>query len=417
MVNERTAALAKKAIRGNKRAFESLCKSKEREMFFHAYTILGNHHDAEDIVQETIFSMFRNIGNLKDPNAIDAWIIRIIKNNCTSLFRKQAKHIYDVDIDDEDEKIDLIEDDRDFLPEAYAEDKQERERIYKIVQQLPEKRREAILMYYYNDLSYKEIADINSISIDTVASSISKARAMIKKELKKLSEYNTASADNKDAAMLGLGGATTVMGRILKQEAETVIPKEALTALDLKWVPVIKGMKYPVAAALPYTAGGRILISAAAICVVSIGGVVYHQADTTPEAPADPPPPPAMVRMSESEALKDRMIVFTGSDCDCGHINPDSAKIANIEQGDQDATYEISDTASGEVTYSGEGTEASLVIEEMIKSNKFGKYKILFALKDRNGNKITLDRVFEIIDAPEYEQDEPLTAATDKGEL
>ncbi|MDR0875253.1 MAG: hypothetical protein LBN12_03460, partial [Clostridiales Family XIII bacterium] len=91
--------LARDAARGRKGAFDELCRRKQRDIAFAAYTMLGNYHDAEDAAQETILTMYRYIGKLKAPEAIDVWIEKIVRNRCSEILKKRTGRKDEVDVD------------------------------------------------------------------------------------------------------------------------------------------------------------------------------------------------------------------------------------------------------------------------------------------------------------------------------
>jgi RNA polymerase sigma-70 factor (ECF subfamily) len=379
MANPGIVALAAKAIKGDANSFEELCRAKQQQMIFSAYTILKNYHDAEDAAQNAIISMYRNITKLKSPEAIDAWIYTIVKSQCAMILRKVGK-TSEVDIDDD--AIIVEEENREFLPEKYAEDEELSDKVYEIVSTLPEKRREAILMYYYDDLSYKEIAKITGNSIKTVSSNISKARAMIKEKL----NLNSKS----DLGMLSVGGGSTVMSRIFEQQATKHVSSESLNAFEKTWTSSIKTMKYPV------TKSRHILKAVTAVAVtgaVFVGAVVFAHGGGT-DVIANQPPPVAAV--ADSEILNDREIIFAGGDCECGHVNPSSGQISNSEAGDSEAVWKIRTVDSEKALYTESGTTPNKILTTIEKENKTGKYTLEATLTNKAGYIITIERNFEI---------------------
>ncbi|MDR0853612.1 MAG: RNA polymerase sigma factor [Clostridiales Family XIII bacterium] len=379
MAHPEIVGLAKKAIKGNKASFEELCRRKQQEMLFSAYTVLGNHHDAEDAVQEAIFSMFRNIGKLKTPEAIDAWIFKIVRNECNSIFRKQLRHKADLDVEDED--IIIVEENREFLPEAYAEDAAQSDRLYEIVLGLPEKRRETILMYYYEELSYQEIADITGTSIKTVSANMTNARAMIKKEL---------NLDrNKESELMGVGVSSTVMGQVFKQQADKRVSQESLTAFEQTWAPKMKAMNFPAAKSAILVKVAVIAVSATVILGGTVFATIYFGQGSQGEGA------PAAVQLSDAEILLDREISFMGGDDAYEHINPTGAELVNMKDGDTNPTWEIKNS-DGEIIYSGTGNTLQTEVSELEATGQFGEYTLYFSLKDKGNNSMTLHRAFEI---------------------
>ncbi|MDR3224766.1 MAG: hypothetical protein LBT52_00520, partial [Clostridiales Family XIII bacterium] len=124
MANPEVVALAKKASRGSKKSFDELCRGKVKEIIFSALTITGNLHDAEDAAQETLFDMHKYIGRLRHPEAIDTWIQRIVKSKCVEIIDKRSGKVGECEIDIDDETVQIPDDDKDFLPAAYAENEE-----------------------------------------------------------------------------------------------------------------------------------------------------------------------------------------------------------------------------------------------------------------------------------------------------
>ncbi|MDR0853406.1 MAG: sigma-70 family RNA polymerase sigma factor [Clostridiales Family XIII bacterium] len=381
MTSPNIVELARRAKKGDKGAFEELCLEKQQQIFFSAFTMLGNHHDAEDVAQETILSMFRNISRLKNPEAIEAWIYRIVRSRVSTLLAKRTKYREEVNIDDEDVHFDIAEENRDFLPEAFAEDKDASDRIYEIVRALPEKKREVIMMFYYDDLSYKEIAEITKSSIKTVSSNMSKARVMIKE---KLNSENIAKA-----AVAASGGSSSVLGEILRQQANVHATPEMMAALQESWLPAVKESKsMPGKSAL----GAKVVVVAVAGVMLVSGGIfsaVYFGGNGQAEETVTN-------SLVATDILKDRDIVFTGGDCECGHVNPSGAEVGNLKDGDGEATWEIRNADGGDLIASGAGTDAGGIITEMVSADKVGDYTVFFKLQDADGNSINLDRAFKI---------------------
>jgi RNA polymerase sigma-70 factor (ECF subfamily) len=183
MARPEIVELARGAMKGNRGAFDDLCEKKSKEMLFTARSILGNMEDAEDAAQETILRMCKNFDQLRSAEAIDVWIYRILMSRCSVILAKRKKTIGEMDIDDE--AISVADEDSEFIPETYAEDKERNNRLYEIVMGLPLAKREAIMMYYYDGLSHKEIAGIKGVTEKSVSSLIAKARTMIKDGLGK----------------------------------------------------------------------------------------------------------------------------------------------------------------------------------------------------------------------------------------
>jgi RNA polymerase sigma-70 factor (ECF subfamily) len=233
LTNSVTVKLVQKAVKGDRTAFEELCEVKSRKMLFIAYSALGDYHEAEDVAQEAILAMFMNIKKLRNPEAFDAWMSRIIRRQCSARLKKRQGAGDVIDIDESE--IDIEDNDKEFLPEAYVEDEELRKRIYEVIAGLPSKKREAIVMYYYEDLSYKEIASITGASIKTVASNITRARVMIKNMLRQ-HEYAPDRPDGEQASkQAGALGSALVISRVFEEQAAQIFPDQMVAAFRTNW--------------------------------------------------------------------------------------------------------------------------------------------------------------------------------------
>jgi RNA polymerase sigma-70 factor (ECF subfamily) len=367
-------------------------------MLFIAYNILGDYHSAEDVVQEAIIAMFINIKKLRNPEAFDAWMSRIVRTKCSKQLRARSALRDSVDIDECE--IPTDDNDREFLPDIYAEDAELRGRLYTAILGLPEKRREAIIMYYYEGLSYKEIAAITTTSVTTVASNITRARGMIKDALG-IRGAADASVGGRGGALggalgmpaaaqrgLASSGSALVISRALEGQASHMIPDSAISAFQAKWVGALQPMKFPAAQSVVMAKN----IAVAAVCsAVAVTGAVAIPAYI------NNPPPVASVVASENVKPAGH-INFVGGDCDCGHINPSSATFAinGIGRTELDPQWEIRDSGTGNAVAVGVGYNAADAFKRLRDQGQSGKFTILFRAEDEDGVAVTARRVFEL---------------------
>ena len=120
--------------------------------------MIGNWHQAEDILVETFTKLAHS--NLQPTGNLKAWIYRVATNDCYKIFRK-AKHENSFSEESFQEKM------KDFSHDILAEI-----RIQKILNRLSEKHRIVILLKFYEDMTYQEIADILCCPLGTVKSRI-----------------------------------------------------------------------------------------------------------------------------------------------------------------------------------------------------------------------------------------------------
>ena len=142
---------------------EKITEMKD-QMYMVAISLLKNHADAEDIVQDSILIAYEKLYMLKNENKFKPWIMRIIVNQAKMIIRKNSRVIYSEEI-----------------PEAIYEDKNQD--IWEIVLSMKSELSSVVVLYYEQGYSVKEISKIMSIPVGTVKSRLSKAREQLKKDL------------------------------------------------------------------------------------------------------------------------------------------------------------------------------------------------------------------------------------------
>lgn len=133
-----------------------------------ALSHLCKKEDAEDIMQEVFLTYFRKNKVFNDENHRKAWLIRVTLICCKRMHAINKKHQY-VLIDDIDVSVQF----------EYEDDKN----VYQAVLSLPDNLKSVIYLYYFEELSAKEIGNILKIRESTVFMRLSRGRALLKERL------------------------------------------------------------------------------------------------------------------------------------------------------------------------------------------------------------------------------------------
>ena len=136
------------------RRFTELYKAHLRDVYSYSYYRVGNHHDAEDLTEQTFLQAYRHFEralNESDGRPLRPWLIRIAHNLAANLYRDRSRK--------PQTNIDAIaEPDAMHTTEDLVEGRDELRRILDGVQELPEDRREALIMRFALGMDNKEIA-------------------------------------------------------------------------------------------------------------------------------------------------------------------------------------------------------------------------------------------------------------------
>ena len=153
---------------GNNAAFDTLLSRYKSSVYSYIYYIVQDKELAEDIFQETFVKVIVTIkqGGYTENGKFKAWIMRIAHNLVIDSFRQERS---ENTISNDEVEVDLFNN-RDLCEET-IEDALVRRQVLsdvrKLVKHLPDNQREVLEMRYYQDLSFKEIADLTGVSINT----------------------------------------------------------------------------------------------------------------------------------------------------------------------------------------------------------------------------------------------------------
>lgn len=139
------------------RGFTLLMEKYRERIYWHIRRIVVSKDDAEDILQETFLNAYRYIGNFRGGSALYTWLYRISTNECSKLFRERKLVTTSYDRSGEALIGKLHE-------EVSMGSEEILIRFQEAILLLPEKQRVVFNLRYYDELSYKEIAEITDSS-------------------------------------------------------------------------------------------------------------------------------------------------------------------------------------------------------------------------------------------------------------
>jgi len=166
------------AITGDRNAFRTLFMEYQPRIYRFLWLKLRSVEVAEDLVQETFVRLWQKPKQIRSIDALETYLFRIAENVAIDFFRKQKKE------KNTHPTADSLST-RETMPDGLIEDSELSKHIDSVIQNLPPNRKTAFILSRYEELSYKQIAEIMSISIKTVEKHIIMALQTLKEELKK----------------------------------------------------------------------------------------------------------------------------------------------------------------------------------------------------------------------------------------
>ena len=170
------------ALSGDKTAYETLYNLTKDALFFAILNITKNEQEAISIMKESYTNAFENLTSLKKPEIFDVWLNRIaLYSAYISITEKNPDAFNNVA-----EKFEWNDEDNfDQLPQETIDDKDTRNVVKGIIENLPDDQRLLIIMHYYQEMSLSAIVSTLDLPENTVMCILSYARDGIKKEIAK----------------------------------------------------------------------------------------------------------------------------------------------------------------------------------------------------------------------------------------
>ena len=155
-------------------AFEELVEMFQKRLSYYVERLVGDRHDADDVLQDVWVDVYRAIPNLRSPRAFRVWLYRIARDKVYTMFRKRSTWMNLTD------DAELPADDRDE-PEFSAENAA---RIHAGLAALPPAQREVLVLRFIENMSYEEIAGATGCRLGTIRSRIHYAKQALRKNMK-----------------------------------------------------------------------------------------------------------------------------------------------------------------------------------------------------------------------------------------
>jgi RNA polymerase sigma-70 factor (ECF subfamily) len=158
---------------GSQRSVQQLVEDHYAALYRYAYRLTGSAADAEDLTQETFCQAQLKLGQLRDAGRAKAWLFSILRNGYLHRVRaNKQEHAV---------SLDWVGDLADRLPEQLPE--VEPEQLQKALNELPEAFRTPVILYYFEDFSYRDIAEQMELPMGTVMSRLARAKAHLRARL------------------------------------------------------------------------------------------------------------------------------------------------------------------------------------------------------------------------------------------
>ena len=175
--------LVEKSIKGDKDSLNALCETIAKSVVFRVTYLMGKDSEAEDVSQEVLIRVCKHISKLRSPKAFKSWLSGIIINETNTWRAKRAKS--DCIVRLEDCKEELTDENAEREMQENAENSEIRAAIMDILDSIPIRQREVVMLIYYSGLSLTEAARAMGVKKQTAKNYLTLAQEKLKIKIEK----------------------------------------------------------------------------------------------------------------------------------------------------------------------------------------------------------------------------------------
>ncbi len=166
-----------RSLQGDPQAFASLVTRYQRQVHNLAYRMLGNPEDAEDAAQEVFLRAYTALPSFELGRKFSSWLLSIASNLCIDILRR--RRFAWMSLDDVSFRLAAAIEE----PDGAVLRQEQAGQVQHLLQRLPEKYRLVVVLRYWYDMPYEEIAATTGLSLNTVKTRLHRARLMLAKAL------------------------------------------------------------------------------------------------------------------------------------------------------------------------------------------------------------------------------------------
>jgi RNA polymerase sigma-70 factor (ECF subfamily) len=185
MVTNTTPRVARSALKVvSDQDFASAMRAHQPKLYRTACFLTGNHHEGEDLVQETLLEAWKSWNSFEGRSSVYTWVYRILIRRYHRWQRRQmVRRIFFTSVADQKEAQTFI--DPSALPGALLENDEQNAQFWRLLDSLRPRHREALVLRYAENMRLEQIAETLELPLGTVKSRLNHAHAQLGEKLKR----------------------------------------------------------------------------------------------------------------------------------------------------------------------------------------------------------------------------------------
>lgn len=176
--------LVRQTLAGRAQAYEELVRRWAGRITALCHAKVGRADTAEDMAQESLLRGYRSLASLAEPEKFGSWLCGIAVRTCLDWLKAKQRTQIPFSVLGPDRNPEQFVPSRPEADGLALEREEEFQQLMGAVEALPEDYREVILLYYYEDVTYRDLAETLGVSPATINARLTKARAMLRERLR-----------------------------------------------------------------------------------------------------------------------------------------------------------------------------------------------------------------------------------------
>jgi RNA polymerase sigma-70 factor (ECF subfamily) len=161
-------------------AFNELVLKYQERLYWHIRKIVINHDDTDDVLQNTLLKVWKNIDNFREESTLFTWLYRIATNESLTFINQKKRH----SLAPMNEVSDFLQ--QNLEADEYFDGDDIQKKLQQAILRLPDKQRLVFNMRYFDEMPYQEISDILETSVGALKASYHHAARKVEEYLSNL---------------------------------------------------------------------------------------------------------------------------------------------------------------------------------------------------------------------------------------
>lgn len=162
----------------SEKGFRLLVDTYKERLYYHIRRLVGDHDDADDVLQNVFVKVYRNIAGFEEKSGLYTWIYKIATNESLSFIKSRSRKST-VSLDGE-----INQGHANTYADNFIDESQIQKKLLQAIDQLPEKQKEVFQLRYYEEMAYEQMSEITGTSVGALKASYHHAAKKIEAFIK-----------------------------------------------------------------------------------------------------------------------------------------------------------------------------------------------------------------------------------------